>query len=141
MKLELTKEEEQSILDNRHKQYLEKIRKEKEENYTKKTGVLKHDLYYIAYKGDLFNFLENRWKLFTKPELQKFINDISNFIFNSIVAVKGTKFESYYDGVELWRVAETEANDNDIEGMDEKWAKENLVNIKLVKSQNKKKKN
>ena len=140
MKLKLTKEEERLILDNRHQENLKRIQKEKEESFSKKSGVLKHDLYFIAYKGDLFDLLDNKWKYFTKDELQKFINDISNSIFNSIVAKKGTLLESYYDGEELWRSVETGSETGDIEDMDNQWAKENLENIKSIKPQNKKKK-
>lgn len=140
MKLKLTEEEQQLILDNRHKQHLEQIRKEKEQSFSKKTGVLKHDLYFIAYKGDLFELLDNKWKYFTKDELQKFIDDISNSIFDSIVAKKGTLLESYYDGEELWRSVETGSEMGDIEDMNNQWAKENLENIKSIKPQNKKKK-
>ncbi len=93
MKLILTDEEKQLILDKRAKEESEK---------PKKSGQLKHDLYFVAH-NDVGFLRDSRYSFVTQQQIDDLIELIKcNFV---LTVPKGTKFicfiehnnESWYD--------------------------------------------
>jgi len=116
VKLILTAEEEQLILKKREEEKNQK-REDEESQKPKKTGVLKHDLYD-------FSPVRIYERLFSDQERKAAIENFEDRF--TLVAKAGAIFDCYIDnGVEGWYDREY-----GLEDLSEKWAKENLTNIK-----------
>lgn len=119
--MKLTKAEQELILKNRAKQ---------EEEKPKKTGVLKHDLYFFEEREpylsvDVAEFLGDGWFL-TEKDINAIVEKCRYVLFSGIKAPKGTICECFIDNKrELW----FDTAGIGIEELDADWAKENLENI------------
>lgn len=114
--MELTQEEIELVLN---------FRKEKELKTPTKTGILKHDLYIVEYKGV-------NYKLVTENMFQSLFEEFKNSF--EVALKKGTKFvcRTRYD-FEEWDEVEME----DVEIWDstprsKEWAEEHLENIEVL---------
>lgn len=120
--MKLTKAEKELIL---------KKREEEENQKVKKTGVLKHDLFYLESRYPEVRFplddlvSEYGW-WFTKDQLLVVVEQIKDELFGALKAPRGTNFDCYIeDGEEIWY----DSHGIGIEGYNSDWAKKNLINI------------
>lgn len=113
--MKLTEEEKQIILNKRNKE---------EEAKPKKTGILKHDLYFPQ-QLDFQGYNPN-----VPITYSTLLETVEKFKSTFIRIPKGTEFHCYVeDNQELWHDIE----DGYIEYKNYEWAKENLEKIKKYK--------
>lgn len=119
--MKLTKEEEELIMARR---------KEDEEKRAKKEGFLKKDLYSYDISGRSCNLgfeleSDTDFWLCDKETKEEWIKLFTEHF--ELVLKKGTRFVCYIEGgKELWY----DDVNYGVENMDEKWAKEYLINIR-----------
>lgn len=113
--MNLTKEEEQIILEHRKKQ---------KESEIQKTGILKENLF--IFEGALSSCLNGKW-LFGLVEKDQIIKNFKSGF--KLIVKAGSIFDCYIDnGHEQWYDREY-----GLEGLPESWANSHLKNIKAVK--------
>lgn len=111
-------------------------RKKEDENTVKKTGVLKHDLFYIdsrypEIRHDISDIIKTHGWWLKQDTVLSIVEQIKNELLNNLQVKAGTLFDCYIDkGEELWY----DSSGIGLEEMSAEWAKNNLKDISDIKN-------